>query len=295
MQHKPNSPLAELQKKYQAIEVPDELEFVVKKTIKQTQRSIIMEKRKKNLKKIATGTAASLIAFTSLVNFSPAFAASMSQIPLISSVANVLTLRTASIEKDGLSLQLETPVIESTVYPELAEKLNANYLEESQKLYQDFMADMGAIIEAGGHYGVNSGFEILTDTEEILSIGRYVVNTVGSSSTTMTYDTVDQVNGLLITLPSLFKDDQYMEVISNYLTETMQEEMAQNEEKVYWIADEDNGFKGIDANQAFYINSDNKLVISFDKYEIAPGYMGLVTFEIPTEIIKEHLVGTYIR
>jgi len=29
------------------------------------------------------------------------------------------------------------------------------------------------------------------------------------------------------------------------------------------------------------------LVISFDKYEVGPGYMGIQEFEIPTEVIAD--------
>jgi hypothetical protein len=40
-------------------------------------------------------------------------------------------------------------------------------------------------------------------------------------------------------------------------------------------------FEKIKADQNFYLSSNHKLVISFDKYEVAPGYMGIVEFEIP--------------
>lgn len=32
-------------------------------------------------------------------------------------------------------------------------------------------------------------------------------------------------------------------------------------------------------------------MISFDKYEVAPGYMGVVEFEIPTDVLQEDLVS----
>ncbi|MDU5177028.1 RsiV family protein, partial [Clostridium sp.] len=41
---------------------------------------------------------------------------------------------------------------------------------------------------------------------------------------------------------------------------------------------------------------EGKLVISFDKYEVAPGYMGVVEFVIPTEILSDSLVSNeYIK
>ena len=36
--------------------------------------------------------------------------------------------------------------------------------------------------------------------------------------------------------------------------------------------------------QNFYINSNGKVVIVFEKYEIAPGYMGIQEFEIDEQI-----------
>ena len=52
---------------------------------------------------------------------------------------------------------------------------------------------------------------------------------------------------------------------------------SQNEkgENTYWVDDSTFGpFEGIKANQNFYINNDGRIVICFDKYEIAPGASG---------------------
>ena len=45
------------------------------------------------------------------------------------------------------------------------------------------------------------------------------------------------------------------------------------------------GFSGIENEyQNFYINSEGKVVIVFEKYEIAPGYMGTQEFVIDKQI-----------
>jgi hypothetical protein len=159
------------------------------------------------------------------------------------------------------------------------------------------MEEMGPIVEEGGHMGVDSGFVVETDTDRILSIGRYVVNTVGSSSTTFSYDTIDKEEGLLLTLPSLFVDDTYVERISSYLEEEMADRMAADEGLVYWIDQEMvEGFDTIDPQQSFFLTEEGKLVIVFDKYEVAPGYMGVQRFEIPTKVIEDLLVSDrYIK
>lgn len=115
------------------------------------------------------------------------------------------------------------------------------------------------------------------------------------------YDTIDKNNQVLITLPSLFKDDQYIETISANIKEQMKAQMKEDPEKIYWIKgeDEDNlveGFDLIQSEQNFYINDNGKLVIVFNDYEVAPGYMGTVQFEIPTDLIADELVSDiYIK
>ena len=41
------------------------------------------------------------------------------------------------------------------------------------------------------------------------------------------------------------------------------------------------GFESIDEDQTFYLNQAGNAVVVFEKYEIAPGYMGMQEFEIP--------------
>jgi hypothetical protein len=153
----------------------------------------------------------------------------------------------------------------------------------------------------GGHLGVESGYIVKTDTDTILSIGRYVVNTVGSSSTTFKYDTVDKKNEVLIILPILFKDERYMGIISQNIKEQMIEQHKLDKNKFYWVKGIEQTstielFEQISKNQNFYINSSGKLVILFDKYEVAPGYMGVVEFVIPTEVLSDALISNeYIK
>ncbi|WP_322020199.1 RsiV family protein [Clostridium butyricum] len=46
-------------------------------------------------------------------------------------------------------------------------------------------------------------------------------------------------------------------------------------------------FDKIKENQDFYINNDGNLVICFDEYEVAPGYMGTLEFIISDKIFKK--------
>ena len=171
-------------------------------------------------------------------------------------------------------------------------------MKENKELFEQFEKEIAELEElGGGHLGVDAGYEVLTDNDRILSIMRYQVNTVASSSTTMRYDTIDKIDNVLITLPSLFKDDSYIEAINTYIEGEMERQMAADEMISYFTENEyGTGYTTIRPDQNFYITDDHKLVISFDKYEVAPGYMGIVTFEIPTEVVKDLLISdVYIR
>lgn len=281
--------LDDLKKIYDSTKIPDELEFIVRQSIRRTK----MKNGIQIGKKFAIASVASLIIFTGMVNINQSFAMAMSELPVIGAVVKVLSYRFDVIENDNVNADIEAPVISGLEDEVLENALNEKYYEESKALYDDFIEEMGEIIEMDGHLGVDSGYVVMTDTDKILSIGRYVVNTVGSSSTTVQYDTIDKEEGILITLPGLFKDDAYIKRLSDYIIETMKSEMANDDSKVYWVGDDQfSSFESIDSNQSFYITEEGKLVLSFDKYEIAPGYMGVITFEIPTEIISDLLVNS---
>ena len=287
--------LNKLKKDYDETEIPSELENVVKASIKKAKAS---QKKRPVVKQWTIGAAAAAALFIGSINISPSFAQAMANVPGLGVIVNVLTVQQLTLDKETYQANLDIPAIEGLEDQELQATLNNKYLEENKLLFEQFEQDVAEMEKAGGgHLGVDTGYEVLTDNDQLLAISRYQVNTVGSSSTTMKYDTIDKQNSLLITLPSLFKDDQYIKAINSYIADEMARQMASDEDISYFTVDEfGEGFETIQPSQSFYITDTNKLVISFDKYEVAPGYMGMVTFEIPTDILQDHLVSdTYIK
>lgn len=290
------SKLNESRKQYDEIEIPEELSRVVQDSIRAAKRK---QQKNKPFKQWGIGIAAAATLFVTSVNISPALAQSLSTIPVLGSIVQVVTLQEINVAEDTYNADLKTPNVTGLNNKELENKLNEKYIKENEALYEGFQKEMEALKEAGGgHLGVASTYEVVTDTDDILSISRYNVNTVGSSSTTMRTDTIDKKNEILITLPSLFKDDQYIEAISTYIKGEMIKQMKADENIIYWVGSEAEfaSFEAIRPDQTFSITADHKLTISFDKYEAAPGYMGVLTFEIPTEVIQDLLVSdAYIK
>lgn len=296
-----NKKLNQLKEDYKNTPVPKELEGIVQQALqsgKKTTQSCKLGRR------IAT-VAAAVVLLVGGINISPTMASVLADVPGMKNIVQVLTFRDYQFD-DGLhQANIEVPVISGLEESGLGEALNQKYLEENQRLYEDFMADVKEMEALGeGHLGVDSGYEIKTDNERLLAIGRYVVNVVGSSSTVFKYDTLDKVEQVLITLPSLFKDDSYIEVISDYIVNEMKAKMKADPNLMYWVVMDENQdeemyfepFTQIAPEQSFYINPDFKLVISFDKYEVGPGVMGVQEFIIPTEVIDDLLVSNeYIK
>lgn len=291
--------LQELKNEYMSIPIPDELEFAVKKSLQHGGRTAM---KRNSWGKLGGVAVAVVLLFTITLNISPTVAHALAEVPVIKSIANVLTFREFRISEDTYDADIKVPGVKGLENRKLQDSLNSKYLKENKELYQEFVRDMETMkANGGGHLGVSSGYEIKTDNDQILSIARWVVNTVASSSTTMKYDTIDKQKEILITLPSLFKDESYIKVISENIKEQMREEMKADPDKVFWVtgAGEEpvfETFEQIDREQNFYINNHGKLVISFDKYEVAPGYMGVAEFVIPTEVISKNLVSNeYIK
>lgn len=296
-----NKYLEKLKEDYLDTPIPNELDFVVRKAIKQGRNKMKMKKNIKKTVAAAASIAVLTVGITAGVNANPVFAENLSKVPVVGGIVKVLKFKEFDVNENGYNANIDVPKIDGLDDKGLENSLNEKYLEENTKLYNQFMTDMEELEKAGGgHMGVDSGFVVKTDNDEILSVGRYVVNTVGSSSTIFKYDTIDKKNQVLITLQSLFKDDSYIEIISKNIKEQMIENNKADENKIYWVEGvQEDGFdlfEAISNTQNFYINEGGNLVISFDKYEVAPGYMGVLEFVIPTEILSDILVGNnYIK
>jgi len=292
MDHK----LEKLKEQYAQVPIPDELDSIVDKAFKKYDGGRF---RRFHLKWISAAAAVMLV-FVVSINVSPSVANAVASIPGVGDLVKLLTIREYTVKEGTYDADIKVPAITNLADKELESGLNEKYMAENKALYDAFMAEVNEMKKLGvdGHLGVDAGYKVMTDTDDIFAIARYVVNTVGSSSTVMKYDTIDKRNQVLLSLPMLFKDDRYVEAISRNIEEQMKAQMKADPQKAYWVKTEDGepvfeSFERIRSDQNFYINADHKLVISFDKYEVAPGYMGIVTFVIPTEAIAELLVSNH--
>ena len=246
-------------------------------------------------KNIITVAASAAALFVITVNVSPAAASAMANVPALEGLVKVVTFREYTYKDDHHEADVKVPQVTGLEDKNLENHLNEKYLEENTKLYKDFIKNIGTDNLDKANLALYTDYKVILDTDSLLVMASDKTEIAASGSESVHYDTIDKKNQLVLTLSSLFKDDSYIDVISKNIISQMKDQMSnQDEGKMYFIADDtQDGFKTIAADQNFYINKDNKLVISFNEYDVAPGVMGIVEFVIPTEAIKDILVSDY--
>lgn len=277
-----------LRKQYNNIEIPTELDNIINTAIDKKPNIFSAYFRKAGI------VAASIIViFTSAVNISPAFAQSMSNIPVVSSMVKLVNFKTYTAENGNMEANINVAKVEGLSNKELENELNSKFIEEGQKEYSNFLKEMKEL-KGDAHNSVGTSYEVKTDNDSIYSIVYSKYETAGSSDIQYKAYTIDKKNQAVVTLNSLFKDNSYIDIISNNIKEQMREQMKTDNSKVYFIDSSDDtgdNFDKIKADQTFYINSDGNIVILFNKYDVAPGYMGAPEFVIPTDVVSNILLN----
>ncbi|HHV11100.1 MAG TPA: DUF3298 and DUF4163 domain-containing protein [Clostridiales bacterium] len=287
--------MKQLANEYKSVEIPEELEFIVRQTVARRGKAL---KRIRGLKKTAVGAAAALVLFVGTVNVSPGVANAMSEVPVLGTLVGLVTVRTLSYEDGHREAEVQVPQVEGLGNKELQDALNEKYLEQNTKLYEDFMKEIGDSELTQANLALYTDYKIKYQTADFMVVQGTKLEIAASGAESVAYDNIDLKNQMIVSLPSLFKDDSYIDIISKNILEQMKEKTNPDEGIMFFLAENGDidGFEKIKADQSFYINEAGKLVISFDEYEVAPGFMGVVEFEIPTEVVQDILVSnTYVK
>lgn len=164
--------------------------------------------------------------------------------------------------------------------------------ESIEEMTDRLIARFEEQIEQGeGHGSIDTTHEVITDTDTWFTLRINVTETAASGYQYQYYYHIDKTTGKIASLKDLFQEGaDYITPISENIKEQMREEMQADESKIYWIDSEDEiveQFKAIKEDQNFYLNKDGQIVICFDEYEVAPGYMGLVEFVVDEEAVEK--------
>lgn len=287
------SRLADRKQDYDNIKIPEELHCRVEQEIEKSrarEKVIQLNRRKRWIRNTAAAAAAVCVVFTTALNTSTAFAEEAAQLPLIGTLARVLTFRNYEAEKNGIGVAVEVPTIDmiQTETGIQVDEVNQQiydlcrqYADEAVKRAEEYRK---AFLDTGGteeeweahKIQINVGYEIKSQTDQYLSFivrGRESWTTAYSESR---YYNIDVNTGKRVTLADFFGKD-YVEAVNT----DIREQIAQRKEagEVFWT-EEEGGFSRITEDAKFYVNEAGNPVIAFEKYEIAPDSSGEIEFEI---------------
>lgn len=300
--------LKEMKQDYETIRIPEELRQRVEMGIQRAKE----EERKENKMKetnhqskkqsrikvygirVAGGAAAALLAITVMTNSGAAIAHAMERIPVIGAIAKVVTFREYESTTNNMTASVKIPEVsvenvDGTLNEESTRQINKSIQEYTDEIIERYEKDVEAA-DGEGNMEVNLDYTVITDSNRLFSIRFDELLVMASGTQTVKIYHIDKQTGELINLAGLFRDDvDFITPISDNIKEQMKEQMAADEMITYWVDSEmpEWDFKSITADSTFYVNDAGKLVIVFDEYEVAPGYMGSVEFEIPDEVVED--------
>ena len=287
---------------YDHIVVPEELDAKLRNTLENT--SIPKKKRTVvNFSRWTAATAAALfLCFTVGLNTSESFAMGISELPVIGSIAKVLTIRSYEVQNDNVTTTVEVPEIQLEAAEEKTALAITDVNAKIQELVDNFTAEKYAQIEEGKTTFLESGgteeewqardievnvsYEVKCQDETTLSL--FIDGWISwfNFEEFRKFYNIDLVTGKEMTLIDLLGEDAYAYAETEVLKQ-INRMIEKDPNLCFWVVNDSNDmgeeFIGVTESTPFYINADGNVVISYNKYDIAPGAMGILEFEIPAK------------
>ena len=275
-------PMEMWKEEYDQIPVPQEARDRIEAGIMRARLEKERSDRMKNMKRTGVTAAALVLTFGIAVNASPVVAQAMDGIPVIGSIARVVTIRNYNESTDnGMMADISVPQIDGNVAANV--EMDAYAKELIARYEKEVVAQLG---QEEGHYALESSYEVVSDNDKYVSIRINTVETMASGAEFVKIFTVDKATGQTVSLKDYLNSPEKLEAVSQNIKDQMAAQMAEDEGKVYFTEGEVGGFTGLTGDENFYLNEAGELVIVFGEYEVAPGYMGTVSFTIPADVTK---------
>jgi hypothetical protein len=282
-----------------------------------------MEKKRaeRARRRSAWTAAAAMIVLIALPNTNVQIAHAMENIPVLGGFFRLVTVRQYNYSDENHDAEIElaqitygedgegTPVGEVAVgaaAPDNADVGNAEGAgqeagvaklseEGVQEINQDMETTVDELIRQfedtlseEGYHGLHVSQEVVTDNAQYYTVKLSALETEASGYEHNQFYTIDKQTGNVVALADLFAEgSDYISVISENIKTQMREQMVADEGVIYFLDDEDMpefNFQSITEQTNFYFNESGELVIAFDEYEVAPGYMGAPEFVIPQKV-----------
>lgn len=287
---------------YEHIVVPEELDARLRAAL---ETAAPQKQKLSNVvrfsKWITSAAAAMLLCFTIGLNTSESFAMSAAELPFLGQIAKVLTIRSYEKTEGNTTTTVEIPEIQLETEPSDDANAITEVNKKIQALVEEFTLEKEAevenykelFLESGGtldewearSIDINVDYEVKHQSDAILSL--FVDSWISwfNFEEERHFYNIDLKTGKELTLIDFFGEDAYR-YASDCVLQQM-ETLIQSDPDTYsfWgvMEDEDMGYEfiGVTEETLFYINEDGNIVVTYDKYEVAPGSMGIQEFVVP--------------
>ena len=234
------------------------------------------------------------------VNTSPTFAEEMQRIPVIGAIVRLFTAESWQSDTGDAGISVEVPGIEmirgdtKNLADEINEEIKAKCdayaaaaVERAKEYKKAFLDTGGTEAEWKEHdIRIRVWYELKSQDDSHLSFAvSGSENWVSAYSETYYYN-ISLTDGAYLTLEDLLGPD-YIEKANESIRAAIKEREADSGEEFF--SKDEGGFVTVTADTPFYINEKGNPVVVFEKYEIAPGFMGRPEFEIEREVDKSGL------
>lgn len=234
------------------------------------------------LRRTGLTAAAALFLVAVMANLTPQTASAMERIPIVRTIAKAVTFRTFQDSRGNYEADIRIPQI--SVNESLPEKVNKSIEEYGSQLIAEYEKAVADDLEGEGHYSVSSSYDVVSENDRYVSLRIRTTVTMASSAEYARIFTIDKTTGQAVTLAELFSPEDLTRITAN-IKEQMESRMLEDPSQSYFYTPKDfDGFDQLTGDESFYFTESGNLVIVFDEYTVAPGYMGTVEFTIPDSL-----------
>lgn len=291
--------IQEGKKEYLDMQIPEELHQRMKQVIEQDKKRRQERKVIHMIKRTMASAAACIVIFAAGLNTSAAFAETAAGLPVIGGLARVLTIRSYHASEGNINLDMEVPAIENAsgdaggaafteaVNQEI-EKIVEDYTAQAE---QEFAAYQEAFFATGGteeewndrQMDIIVDYEVKYQKDPVLSLELTAAKGWVAASEERHYYNLDVASGRELTLSDVLGDD-WKNIANEEIDRQIKERIAADPSASFFGYGDNElteaKFTSVSEDTEFYLNAEGDVVIVFPKYEIAPGYMGILEFTI---------------
>lgn len=271
--------------RYEETPLPEGLEFAVSRAIREGEKK---RRGRRALRRSLMSTLAGCACFALLVNASPTFAQAVSEVPVLRDLARVFTAEEYSISDRERLIDVRLPALDLPDSTDLEQRINTEIRTRIEEVLQEAedraRETRDAYVATGGDPDdfmpviISVDYEVKCQNDQYLSFLLTKTETRATAYTEVYAYNIDLEAGREIDLKDLLSPD-WRQIVDQVVTDEIARQQT-DPDKIYFEPGE-GGFEGVRDDQPFYLDESGQPVVFFEKYEIAPGYMGMPEFTIP--------------